>query len=72
MAETLITPQEFMSLDITLFKGENVHTMVSEEFKEILKQSREMENAWKERRQNEDEDQDTKDESVDIEDSDMA
>ena len=46
--------------------------MVSEEFKEILKQSREMENAWKERRQNEDEDQDTKDESVDIEDSDMA
>ncbi len=72
MAETLITPQEFMSLDITLFKGDNVHTMVSEEFKEILKQSREMENAWKERRQNEDEDQDTKDESVDIEDSDMA
>ena len=72
MAETLITPQEFMSLDITLFKGDNVHTMVSEEFKEILKQSREMENAWKERRQDEDEDQDTKDESVDIEDSDMA
>ena len=72
MAETLITPQEFMSLDITLFKGDNVHTMVSEEFKEILKQSREMENAWKERRQNEDEDQDTKDESADIEDSDMA
>ena len=40
--------------------------MLSKEFKEILKQSREMENARKERRQNEDEDQDTKDESVDI------
>lgn len=50
----------------TLFKDENVHIMLSKEFKEILKQSREMEDARKGRRQDEDEDQDPEDESMDV------